>query len=577
MEIRQYAYLDSAWLKAAVTGSLWASVEIVAGSFLHNLQVPFSGTILTAFSIFLLSAFSLLWKEKGVIWRAGVICALMKSISPSAIIIGPMVGILSEALLFEMILVVTGFNLAGIIAAGAITSLTAILHKFFTLLILYGFDFVRILESLYHFAVKQLQLTGVSGSDLLLVLASVYMAAGVVAATAGYWIAVDFLRNRKPVEFSPQMNMSRQPGYPGTDDRQEYSMVLIAVHLLVMTGLLWLLNLDYLLSVIALSVVYLVYCTLKYPMALRRLVKIAVWLQFVFIVASTVILWDIFQVDHPGAVSGWMTGLKMVVRAILVITGFAVISVELRNPFVRTILHERGFTGLYRSLTMAFGVLPDLVASFSRGGLTILNPVTLTRQLLRQAGELTDLFMLEQKRLPALFIVTGGVGSGKTTFARQLVALMGEKGYRAGGFLAPGIDMDGRREGFRLEALDTGEKVLLCTTDATDGWNRTGRYYFNPEAITFGNRVLETSRLTGADFVVVDEVGHMELASRGWAAALTRMVAELPVPQVWVARESLAGRVSHHWYTGDVCLLSVSDDSPESAAAILSSRIGKNQ
>jgi hypothetical protein len=91
MEFVRHNRLNPIWLKAAVIGSLWASVEIVAGSFLHNLQVPFSGTILTAFAILLLSAFSRLWKESGIIWRAGIICALMKSISPSAVIIGPMV------------------------------------------------------------------------------------------------------------------------------------------------------------------------------------------------------------------------------------------------------------------------------------------------------------------------------------------------------------------------------------------------------------------------------------------------------------------------------------------------------
>jgi len=33
--------LPDIWLKAAMLGSLWASVEIILGSFLHNLHIPF--------------------------------------------------------------------------------------------------------------------------------------------------------------------------------------------------------------------------------------------------------------------------------------------------------------------------------------------------------------------------------------------------------------------------------------------------------------------------------------------------------------------------------------------------------
>ena len=43
--------LDPLWQRAAVLGSLWAASEIVLGSFLHNLRVPFSGHSLTAIAI----------------------------------------------------------------------------------------------------------------------------------------------------------------------------------------------------------------------------------------------------------------------------------------------------------------------------------------------------------------------------------------------------------------------------------------------------------------------------------------------------------------------------------------------
>jgi hypothetical protein len=43
--------LSEKWIKASIMGTIWAASEIVLGSFLHNLKVPFSGNILTAIGL----------------------------------------------------------------------------------------------------------------------------------------------------------------------------------------------------------------------------------------------------------------------------------------------------------------------------------------------------------------------------------------------------------------------------------------------------------------------------------------------------------------------------------------------
>ena len=119
---------DSRWLQASVVGSLWASIEIILGSFMHNLQMPFAGTLLAMLSVMLLTAFHQRWRVKGLFWRAGLICALMKSISPSAILLGPMTGILAEALLLELVVRIAGANIVGYLLGGAVAVSSAIIH-----------------------------------------------------------------------------------------------------------------------------------------------------------------------------------------------------------------------------------------------------------------------------------------------------------------------------------------------------------------------------------------------------------------------------------------------------------------
>ena len=50
--------VNDKWIKASVLAGLWAGIEIIAGSFLHNLSIPLSGTILTLISIILVIALS---------------------------------------------------------------------------------------------------------------------------------------------------------------------------------------------------------------------------------------------------------------------------------------------------------------------------------------------------------------------------------------------------------------------------------------------------------------------------------------------------------------------------------------
>ena len=107
--------LSEKWIKASIAGTIWAASEIVLGSFLHNLRVPFTGNILTAIGLVILISISYTWTDKGLFWRAGLICALMKTMSPSTMIFGPMIAIFTESLLLELSVRLLGKTIPGYI------------------------------------------------------------------------------------------------------------------------------------------------------------------------------------------------------------------------------------------------------------------------------------------------------------------------------------------------------------------------------------------------------------------------------------------------------------------------------
>lgn len=122
------------WSRAAALGSLWAAFEIVVGSFLHNLRVPFTGMIMATASVFLLTAAAQVWDVKGLLWRAALVCALMKSVSPSAVLLGAMIGIIAEGVLLQFSLNLLGRGWLGCVVGGALAVSSTLLHKILVIL-----------------------------------------------------------------------------------------------------------------------------------------------------------------------------------------------------------------------------------------------------------------------------------------------------------------------------------------------------------------------------------------------------------------------------------------------------------
>ena len=123
----------------AVFGALWGVVEISMGSVLHAIKIPLTGLALTAIGLLVALIGRLFVPRRGSTFFIGVIATVLKLFSIGNIIIGPMIGILAEALVAELVLDIfskpsqLSFILA--IAAGA---LWTFIQPFVTGLLIFG-------------------------------------------------------------------------------------------------------------------------------------------------------------------------------------------------------------------------------------------------------------------------------------------------------------------------------------------------------------------------------------------------------------------------------------------------------
>jgi nucleoside-triphosphatase len=124
--------------------------------------------------------------------------------------------------------------------------------------------------------------------------------------------------------------------------------------------------------------------------------------------------------------------------------------------------------------------------------------------------------------------ITGKPGVGKSTVVHKVLLLLAATGYKAGGIVCPEMRVEGRRVGFEIVDLTTGRRGTLAHVHGTAG-PRVGRYRVNVPELT-GITVRAFKRvLKDSDFVIVDEIGPMELTSNELINAVHRVLQQ-PIP-----------------------------------------------
>lgn len=555
--------IDQKWLKAAVIGSVWAAFEIIVGSFLHNLRIPFTGMLMSAASVFLLVSFLHLWKEKGIILRAGIVCALMKSISPSAIILGPMVGIFMEALILEGTTRLIGRNAIGFILAGALAVLWTLIQKILNLLVLYGLDLVKIAETLYQYLVKLTGFTTLSFSSLFIWIALFYSFIGAFVALGGILTGRKYIKQE--AKMLPYLELKPKNQLFGLDENQTYSFRNLFLIVAAIVLNLFLINKKLHLLALFSGVGFLVFCFLRYKNAMRPLQKPGIWIQFGLITLIAAFLWEWISEGSYFSTKGLLIGLEMNFRALIIIFGFMAIGVELRNPLIKTLLFRNGFSNLYSAMNLAFSALPSLIEQLPKPKNILIQRQGLVFQLLAQSEILLEKFASQSLQTP-VFIISGKVHEGKTTFMEKVAELLIEDGSNVSGFLSRGLMLNGERQSYVLHHLGTLEEIPLASAVNIEGWKQFRRFWFNPEAFITGNRWLKDACEQECDCIVIDEIGPMELADEGWAQSLDLLKDKKDCFQFWIVRENVVDAVVKKWNITDYQLIKISETEPKKFA-----------
>lgn len=129
----------------AVFGALWGMVEISLGSVFHAIKLPFTGLSLATIGLFIALIGRLFVPRKGSIFFIGMVAMILKLFSIGSVLIGPMIGILTEAAIAEIIVsVFRAPRLLAFVLAQAGGALWTLVQPFVTGILIFGRDLLSI-------------------------------------------------------------------------------------------------------------------------------------------------------------------------------------------------------------------------------------------------------------------------------------------------------------------------------------------------------------------------------------------------------------------------------------------------
>lgn len=267
-----------------------------------------------------------------------------------------------EAVFMDLVIYLVGRNMIGYILAGIAALLSTILHKLASLFILYGDDLVTIYVNLFRFLQKQLGLRDANPKDLIIGIIILYILVGAAAAMAGTMLGKKALLKQREGTSIAKPTDPFASAWQDADPNQPFRILLLLLHVIMIPTLLLLINrfgLQW--QALIPAGLYLVFLLFYYKRIIHRLKKPFFWIQLVLMTLLAGLFWHPAEgTDFPMG-NGFLVGLEMSLRAVLIVSAFSGLSVEIRNPRVTKYLLGMGFGRAYAALSLAFNSLPAML------------------------------------------------------------------------------------------------------------------------------------------------------------------------------------------------------------------------
>ncbi len=180
-----------------IFGALWGVVETSVGSLLHLAHVPFTGAMLGGFGVLVLVIGRLFVPRRGATLAMGIVTAVLKMFSLGQFVLNPMLAIVMESLLAELVLSLSRQpSCPSVLLAGAAATTWNFFHPFLTWGILAGQGILTLWTDTIRNGAALLGLSPDAAWLVAALLLSIYAGSGLIAGWLGWQVGQYILTHR---------------------------------------------------------------------------------------------------------------------------------------------------------------------------------------------------------------------------------------------------------------------------------------------------------------------------------------------------------------------------------------------
>jgi len=134
-----------------------------------------------------------------------------------------------------------------------------------------------------------------------------------------------------------------------------------------------------------------------------------------------------------------------------------------------------------------------------------------------------------------IYILTGPVHGGKTTFLKECLPLFLDHNIQVDGYLSIAAFEGQDQIGYDLNDLKENIAIPFIRNKGEADWQQVGSYYLIPKGLAKAEAIIVRSK--AADLLIVDEIGPLELTGDGLWPILQRTHCLSKLVCLFVVRE----------------------------------------
>lgn len=173
----------------AIFGSIWGIIEVSVGTYLHIFRFPFAGALMSSLALLVILSGAVFIDDKFAIVKIGAVACFVRIFSVGSIIISPLISMVIEAIIANVIILIFSKNIFSFVLTGIIIVTYTFFHKFIAQGILFGKGIFKIYIDVLNEGSSLLGINIQYTFLIIFLLILLHIIFGIMAGITAYYLA----------------------------------------------------------------------------------------------------------------------------------------------------------------------------------------------------------------------------------------------------------------------------------------------------------------------------------------------------------------------------------------------------